>query len=172
MDTPKFWVHEGSRRRPHELANNPAYLPANASPLIHPPPEPAHSRTPPDRNDTTSPLATAEPDEFAAAFRRLVSGRLGAVEQLHGLLSDAATWCQAHDARQYRDELEVLADRVADLGEELHLVNDSLGRELASRSTRQTAAVSRSPSLPPLTTAAPIGTPRSDTVTIPVRRGR
>ncbi|MFI9332410.1 hypothetical protein ACIGZJ_33370 [Kitasatospora sp. NPDC052868] len=148
MNNPSYWVYEGSRRRPGELASDPAHLPDNASPLYRPSSSPVQASSP-GLDRASRRLAAADESEFPSLFGQLVSSSFGAVDQLHELLSTAADWCRNHDARQYGAELETLADRVADLGEELHLVNDSLGRELAARSNRLAAAVSRSPSRPP-----------------------
>ncbi|KOV12312.1 hypothetical protein ADK60_31825 [Streptomyces sp. XY431] len=150
MSNLSYWVYEGSRRRPGELASDPAHLPDNASPLYRPSSSRVQASSPESLDRATRRLADADEAEFPSLFGQLVSSSFGAVDQLHELLSTAADWCRDHDARQYGAELETLADRVADLGEELHLVNDSLGRELASRSNRLAAAVSRSPSRPPL----------------------
>ncbi|WP_441245292.1 hypothetical protein [Kitasatospora sp. McL0602] len=158
MSNPSYWVYEGSRRRPGGLASDPALLPDNASPLYGPPSSPGQAASPESLDRATRRLAAADEVEFPSLFGQLVSSNFGAVGQLHELLSAAADWCRDHDARQYGAELETLADRVADLGEELHLVNDSLGRELASRSARLAAAVSRSPARPTrpaLTSATP-----------------
>ncbi|WP_405361938.1 hypothetical protein OG535_29185 [Kitasatospora sp. NBC_00085] len=164
MSNPSYWVYEGSRRRPGELASDPALLPDNASPLYRPPPSAARPPAVEGIDHAAYSLATADPSDFPGLFRQHISGHLGAVERLHDLLSAAATWCLDHDARQYRDELESLANRLSDLGEELHLVNDSLRRELSGRGERMAAAMSRSPALTarsPLPAASPTAGPEN-----------
>ncbi|MFJ5879846.1 hypothetical protein [Kitasatospora cineracea] len=77
-----------------------------------------------------------------------MSSDFGAVSRLHQLVGMAAQWCQERGVRRYGAELDALAERITEIGEELHLVNEGLAGELASRSDRLAAAVSRSPARP------------------------
>ncbi|MFF2819377.1 hypothetical protein ACFVT9_28120 [Kitasatospora cineracea] len=83
-----------------------------------------------------------------------MSSDFGAVSRLHELVSVAAQWCQDHGVRRYGAELDALAERITEIGEELHLVNEGLAGELAGRSERLAAAVSRSPARPARTPAS------------------
>ncbi|WP_033252464.1 hypothetical protein [Kitasatospora phosalacinea] len=83
-----------------------------------------------------------------------MSSDFGAVSRLHELVSTAAQWCQEHGVRRYGAELDALAERITEIGEELHLVHEGLAGELAGRSERLAAAVSRSPGRPARTPAA------------------
>ncbi|RKE22018.1 hypothetical protein BX266_5428 [Streptomyces sp. TLI_171] len=93
-------------------------------------------------------LASAEVGEFPEVLHQLVSSDFGAVSRLHELVSAAAQWCQDHGVRRYGAELDALAERITEVGEELHLVNEGLAGELAGRSEQLAAAVSRSPAHP------------------------
>ncbi|MFB7946506.1 hypothetical protein ACFC6L_16505 [Kitasatospora phosalacinea] len=86
-----------------------------------------------------------------------MSSEFDTVDRLHELVSVAAQRCRDHSARQYGAESETLAERVVDLGEELHLDADHLGRELACQSERLAAAVSRSAARPALVPAGAVG---------------
>ncbi|MHC5907749.1 hypothetical protein ACVNF4_28235 [Streptomyces sp. S6] len=95
-----------------------------------------------DGNDR---LATARTEEFTGLFDEAVTGDVGAVAHLHQILETASEWCRTHGARSSAFELDALASRLADLGEELHLVVENVDHEIRSRSHRATAAVRRSP---------------------------
>ena len=92
-------------------------------------------------------LATARPGEFAELFHEAITEDFGAVARLHQLLETASQWCRTHDARGSAAELDVLADRLTDLGEELHLVAQDVGHEIHSRSRRTAAAARFSPAV-------------------------
>ncbi|WP_030459373.1 hypothetical protein [Kitasatospora sp. NRRL B-11411] len=107
-------------------------------------------------------LASTGPGEFPETLHQLVSSDFGAVSRLHELVSMAAQWCQDRGARRYGVELDSLAERITEIGEELHLVNEGLAGELAGRSERLAAAVSRSPTRPtrtPSPAASPSASP-------------
>ena len=93
-------------------------------------------------------LATARPEEFAELFHKAITDDFGAVARLHQMLETASQWCRAHDARSSAAELDVLTDRLTDLGEELHLVGEAVGHEIHSHSRRTAAAARLSPAVP------------------------
>ncbi|MEW2434116.1 hypothetical protein AB0952_08015 [Streptomyces caniferus] len=90
-------------------------------------------------------LAAARPEEFDELFSTAVTGDSGAVAGLHQMLETASEWCRAHGARGSAAELDVLAGRLADLGEELHLVREGTSHEIRSGSQRAVAAARSSP---------------------------
>lgn len=90
-------------------------------------------------------LAAARPEEFAELFHEAITEDFGAVARLHQMLETASEWCRAHGARGIASELDALANRLTDLGEELHLVGEDLGHEIHSRSHRAAAAARVSP---------------------------
>ncbi|MGW9432998.1 hypothetical protein ACWHA1_34355, partial [Streptomyces decoyicus] len=90
-------------------------------------------------------LAAARLDEFDELFSTAVTGDFGTVAGLHQMLETASEWCRAHGARGSAAELDVLAGRLADLGEELHLVREGMDHEIRSRSHRAAAAARASP---------------------------
>ncbi|MFD4949417.1 hypothetical protein ACFWNT_44790 [Streptomyces sp. NPDC058409] len=92
-------------------------------------------------------LAAARPEEFAELFHEAITEDFGAVARLHQLLETASEWCRAHGARGSASELDALADRLTDLGEELHLVGEDVGHEMHSRSHRAAAATRVSPTV-------------------------
>ncbi|MFJ4868577.1 hypothetical protein [Streptomyces sp. NPDC088757] len=102
-----------------------------------------NARTPAaDGNDR---LAAARPEEFEELFSAILTGDFGAVARLHQVLETASAWCREHGARSSAAELDVLAERLSDLGEELHLVCEGVGQEIRFRSHRVTAAIRTSP---------------------------
>ncbi|RPK48681.1 hypothetical protein EES39_09155 [Streptomyces sp. ADI92-24] len=90
-------------------------------------------------------LAAARPEEFAELFHEALTDDFGAVSRLHQMLETASEWCRTHGARGSASELDALTGRLTDLGEELHLVGESLGHEIRSRSHRAAAAARVSP---------------------------
>ncbi|MFE3737790.1 hypothetical protein [Streptomyces sp. NPDC059134] len=92
-------------------------------------------------------LAAARPDEFASVFHRALTDDFGAVARLHQMLEAASEWCRTHGVRGSASELDTLTDRLTDLGEELHLVGESLDHEIHSRSRRTAAAARVSPAV-------------------------
>lgn len=144
---PAYWVYGGSRRVPVSLATNPALLPENAAPPAR------HSATGTTaRPDGEAPgagwnnrLAAARPEEFTDLFHDAVTEDFGAVARLHQMLETASEWCRTHGARSGASELDAIADRLTDLGEELHLVGENVGPEIRSRSHRAAAAAGLSP---------------------------
>ncbi len=106
--------------------------------------------------------AAARPEEFEELFSTALTGDFGAVARLHQALETASEWCRTHGACGSAAELDVLAERLADLGEELHLVQEGMGHEF--RSHRAAAATHTSPAVsargasagPPTATSAPL----------------
>lgn len=92
-------------------------------------------------------LAAARPEEFDELFSTAVTGDSGTVAGLHQMLETASEWCRAHGARGSAAELDVLAGRLADLGEELHLVREGMSHEIRSGSHRTAAAARASPAV-------------------------
>ncbi|WP_260640504.1 hypothetical protein [Streptomyces angustmyceticus] len=92
-------------------------------------------------------LAAARIDEFDELFSTAVTGDFGTVAGLHQMLETASEWCRVHGARGSAAELHVLAGRLADLGEELHLVRESMAHEIRSGSHRAAAAARASPAV-------------------------
>lgn len=90
-------------------------------------------------------LAAARPEEFDELFSTAVTGDFGTVAGLHQMLESASEWCRAHGARGSAAELDVLAGRLADLGEELHLVREGMSHEIRASSQRAAAAARASP---------------------------
>ncbi|WP_198539247.1 hypothetical protein [Streptomyces graminilatus] len=122
-------------------------VPENAAPpQRHPTTGPAASpdsgAPAPDSNDR---LAAARTEEFTGLFYEAVTEDFGAVARLHQILETASEWCRSHGARSSACELDAIADRLTDLGEELHLVGENVGHEIRSRSHRAAAAASLSP---------------------------
>ncbi|MCZ0992229.1 hypothetical protein O1L44_02490 [Streptomyces noursei] len=140
-------MHEGSRRGPASLATKPALPPENPGP--------------PQRQQTTGPtarrhgdasatdwndrLATARPEEFTDLFHKAVTEDFGAVACLHQMLETASEWCRTHGARSSASELDALATRLTDLGDEFHLVGENVDHEIRARSHRAAAAACPSP---------------------------
>ncbi|MYV66782.1 hypothetical protein GT043_12710 [Streptomyces sp. SID2131] len=91
------------------------------------------------------PLAGARPEEFEEVFSAILDGDFGAVARLHQMLETASAWCREHGVRGSAAELNVLAGRLAELGEELHLVREGVGDEIRFRSHRVAAAALTSP---------------------------
>ncbi|MDJ0465726.1 hypothetical protein [Streptomyces sp. H27-C3] len=92
-------------------------------------------------------LASARPEEFAELFCEALTDDFGAVARLHQMLETASEWCLTHEARGSASELGALADRLTDLGEELHLVGEGLGHEIHFHSHRTAAAARISPAV-------------------------
>ncbi|WP_199831930.1 hypothetical protein [Streptomyces acidiscabies] len=107
-------------------------------------------------------LANARPQDFAERFRQAVTDDFGAVAQLHQLLEAASEWCRAHGDRGSAAELDAVAGRLTDLGEELHLVGDRVQAALA-RSLTDANGAGPAPALPP---------PSSPAVTAVAHRSR
>lgn len=63
-------------------------------------------------------LATALTEEFTDLFREAVTDDFGAVARLHQMLETASEWCRTHGARDSSSELDAIASRLTDLGEE------------------------------------------------------
>ncbi|MFE7271783.1 hypothetical protein [Streptomyces sp. NPDC057623] len=119
------------------------------------------SASPPQRHPTTGPaaspdsvapatdwndrLATARTEEFTDRFHEAVTEDFGAVARLHQMLETASEWCRTHGARNSASELDAIASRLTDLGEELHLVAENVDHEIRSRSHRAAAAARLSP---------------------------
>ncbi|MFD7130569.1 hypothetical protein [Streptomyces sp. NPDC059894] len=95
--------------------------------------------------DCNDRLAAARPEEFNELFSTALTGDFGLVAQLHQALETASEWCRTHGARGSAAELDVLAERLADLGEELHLVGEGISHEI--RSLRAAAAARTSPAV-------------------------
>lgn len=87
-------------------------------------------------------LAAARPEEFASLFHEALTDDFGAVARLHQMLETASEWCRTHGARGSASELDTLTGRLTDLGEELHLVGESLDHEIRSRRAGAAARVS------------------------------
>ncbi|MYT17815.1 hypothetical protein YWIDRAFT_07450 [Streptomyces sp. SceaMP-e96] len=98
-------------------------------------------------------LAAARPEEFDELFSTAVTGDFGAVAGLHQMLESASEWCRAHGARGSAAELDVLAGRLADLGEELHLVKEGMSHEIRSDSHRAAAAAAAAARASPVASA-------------------
>ncbi|WP_369392822.1 hypothetical protein AB5J72_38515 [Streptomyces sp. CG1] len=92
-------------------------------------------------------LAAARPEGFAELFHEAITDDFGAVARLRRMLETASEWCRAHGARSSACELDALADRLTDIGEELLLVGEDAGRELRSRTHRLAAATRVSPTV-------------------------
>ncbi|MFJ8602218.1 hypothetical protein ACIREM_26590 [Streptomyces shenzhenensis] len=90
-------------------------------------------------------LATARTKEFTDLFNEAITDDFGAVACLHQMLETASEWCRTHGARSSASELDALASRLTDLGEELHLVAENVDHELRSRSHQAAAAGRLSP---------------------------
>jgi hypothetical protein len=95
-----------------------------------------------DGNDR---LAAARTEEFTDLFREAVTEDFGAVARLHQMLETASEWCRSHGARGSASELDVIASRLTDLGEELHLVAENVDYEIHSRAHQAAAAARLSP---------------------------
>ncbi|MDX3866832.1 hypothetical protein [Streptomyces europaeiscabiei] len=118
-------------------ATGPAASPDNGAPAT-------------DWNDL---LAAARTEEFTGLFHEAVTEDFGAVARLHQMLEPASEWCRTHGARSSASELDAIADRLTDLGEELHLVGENVGHEIRSRSHRAAAAARLSPAASALGTS-------------------
>ncbi|MEU5198598.1 hypothetical protein AB0G86_31920 [Streptomyces scabiei] len=122
-------------------------VPENAAPpQRHPTTGPAAS---PDSSapatDWNDRLATARSEGFTDLFHEAVTEDFGAVARLHQMLETASEWCRTHGARSSASELDAIADRLTDLGEELHLIGENVDHEIYSRSLRAAAAARLSP---------------------------
>ncbi|MET8325208.1 hypothetical protein [Streptomyces sp. NPDC005181] len=122
-------------------------VPENAAPpKRHPTTGPAAS---PDSGapatDWNDRLAAARTEEFTGLFYEAVTEDFGAVARLHQMLETASEWCRTHGARSSASELDAIAARLTDLGEELHLVGENVGHEIRSRSHGAAAAARPSP---------------------------
>lgn len=95
-----------------------------------------------DGNDR---LAAARTEEFTDLFREAVTEEFGAVACLHQMLETASEWCRTRGGRSSASELEAIASRLADLGEELHLVAENVDHEIRSRSYQAAAAARSTP---------------------------
>ncbi|KPI14552.1 hypothetical protein OK006_3248 [Actinobacteria bacterium OK006] len=115
--------------RVHGGATAPAVSPGTVAPAV----------------DWNGRLAAARSEEFAELFHEAVTEDFGAVARLHQMLETASQWCRGHGARSSASELDALADRLTDLGEELYLVGEDMGHEIHSRSHRAAAATRISP---------------------------
>ncbi|MFD5626428.1 hypothetical protein [Streptomyces sp. NPDC127072] len=117
-----------------------------APPQRHPTTGPAAS---PDNDapatDWNDHLAAARTEEFTDLFREALTDDFGAVARLHQMLETASEWCRTHGARSSTSELDATADRLTDLGEELHLVGENVGHQIRSWSHRAAAAARLSP---------------------------
>ncbi|MFE5734840.1 hypothetical protein ACFQ7A_28515 [Streptomyces sp. NPDC056528] len=102
-----------------------------------------NARTP--AADGNDPLGAARPEEFEELFSTILDADFGAVARLHQALETASEWCREHGVRGGAAELDVLAERLTDLGEELHLVREGAGDEIRFRSHRAAAAARTSP---------------------------
>ncbi|KND43865.1 hypothetical protein [Streptomyces stelliscabiei] len=119
----------------------------NSAPLQrHPTTGPATS---PDSDspatDGNDRLAAARTEEFTDLFREAVTEDFGAVARLHQILETASEWCRTHGARSSASELDAIASRLTDLGEELHLVAENVDHEIHSRAHQAAAAARLSP---------------------------
>ncbi|MCZ7460656.1 hypothetical protein [Streptomyces sp. WMMC940] len=119
----------------------------NAAPL-----QPHPTAGPTTRPDSGSPatdgndrLAAARTEEFTDLFREAVTEDFGAVARLHQMLETASEWCRVHGARSSASELDAIASRLTDLGEELHLVAENVDHEIRSRAYQAAAAARLSP---------------------------
>ncbi|MFB7030896.1 MULTISPECIES: hypothetical protein [unclassified Streptomyces] len=95
--------------------------------------------------DGDDPLGGTRFGEFEEVFSAILDADFGAVARLHQALETAAAWCREHGVRGGAAELDVLAERLADLREELHLVREGAGDEIRFRSYRAAAAARTSP---------------------------
>ncbi|MEU9847830.1 hypothetical protein [Streptomyces sp. NPDC047985] len=95
-----------------------------------------------DGNDR---LAAALTEEFTDLFREAITEDFGAVARLHQMLETASEWCRTHGARGSASELDAIASRLTDLGEELHLVAENVDHEIRFRSHQAAAGVRFSP---------------------------
>ncbi|HBF79221.1 MAG TPA: hypothetical protein DD420_04585 [Streptomyces sp.] len=89
-------------------------------------------------------LAGALPEDFEELFATLLTEDSGAVAQTHQALETAAEWCRVHGVGGSA-ELDSLAARLADLGDELHHLSEDMGREI--RSLRPVVATRPSPAV-------------------------
>jgi hypothetical protein len=116
--------------------------PLQRHPTTGPAASPNSGAPAPDGNDR---LATALTEEFTDLFREAVTEDFGAVAHLHQMLETASEWCRTHGARGSASELDSIASRLTDLGEELHLVAENVDHEIRSRSHQAAAAACLSP---------------------------
>ncbi|MFD3836726.1 hypothetical protein ACFWWC_10755 [Streptomyces sp. NPDC058642] len=125
----RFGVVENAAPPQHHPTTGPAASPDNGSPAT-------------DWNDH---LATARTEEFTDLFHEAITEDFGAVARLHQMLETASEWCRTHGARSSASELDAIASRLTDLGEELHLVAENVDHEIRSRSHQAAAAARLSP---------------------------
>ncbi|MEU4658767.1 hypothetical protein AB0G32_33355 [Streptomyces sp. NPDC023723] len=110
-------------------------------------------------------LAAARPEKFEELFSTAITGDFGTVARLHQALETASEWCRTHSVRGSAAELDVLAERLADLGEELHLVREGIGHELRAHRaavaarTYPAASARKAPVGPPPESAPPLPAP-------------
>ncbi|GHH96283.1 hypothetical protein [Streptomyces capillispiralis] len=115
--------------------------PLQRHPTTGPAASPDNGAPAPDGNDR---LAAARTEEFTDLFREAVTEDFGAVARLHQMLETASEWCRTHGARGSASELDTIASRLTDLGEELHLVAENVDHEIRSgRTKRQQRPASR-----------------------------
>ncbi|MFF4785778.1 hypothetical protein ACFY3O_12705 [Streptomyces sp. NPDC001046] len=95
--------------------------------------------------DGSDRLAAARTEEFTDLFREAVTEDFGAVARLHQVLETASEWCCVHGARSSASELDAIASRLTDLGEELHLVAENVDHEVRFRAHQAAAAARLSP---------------------------
>ncbi|WP_411147322.1 hypothetical protein [Streptomyces sp. A30] len=118
----------------------------DAAPLQrHPTAGPATSPGGSPATDGNDRLAAALTEEFTDLFREAVTEDFGAVARLHQMLETASEWCRVHGARSSASELDAIASRLTDLGEELHLVAENVDHEIHSRAHQAAAAARLSP---------------------------
>ncbi|WEH18494.1 hypothetical protein [Streptomyces sp. VNUA24] len=120
----RFGAVEDAAPLQHDPTAGPAMSPDSGSPAT-------------DGNDR---LAAARTEEFTDLFREAVTEDFGAVARLHQMLETASEWCRVHGARSSASELDAIASRLTDLGEELHLVAENVDHEIRSRAHQAAAA--------------------------------
>ncbi len=120
----RFGVHENADPGQRHPTTGPAASPDSGAPAT----------------DWTDRLAAARTEEFTDVFHEAVTEDFGVVAHLHQMLETASEWCRTHGARSSASELDAIADRLTDLGEELHLVGENGSHEIRSRSHRAAAA--------------------------------
>ncbi|MDX3585616.1 hypothetical protein [Streptomyces europaeiscabiei] len=116
--------------------------PAQRHPTTGPAASPDSGAPATDWNDR---LAPARTEEFTGLFHEAVTEDFGAVARLHQMFETASEWCRTHGARNSASELEAIAYRLTDLGEERHLVAENVDCEIRSRSHRAATAARLSP---------------------------
>ncbi|MGW2613302.1 hypothetical protein [Streptomyces sp. NPDC001500] len=125
----RFGAVEDAAPLQHHPTTGPATSPDSGSPAT-------------DGNDR---LAAARTEEFTDLFREAVTEDFGAVARLHQMLETTSEWCRVHGARSSASELDAIASRLTDLGEELHLVAENVDHEIRSRAHQAAAAARLSP---------------------------